>query len=243
MTERFAPLAADVRSFFALTYAHAQRRRRGPQHGDGVPSLLIPGLMAGDWTMARMAAHLESRGHPVIAARIGINVGCTLELVERLERRLLEAHREHGRPVAVVGWSRGGTLAKLLTLRAPERVASLITLASPNVDPRAVSHTVMRQVALLSWLHAMGARGVLGRDCLDGTCADTIIAELKRPFPAGIPYMSFFSRRDAVVDWRACCDPAAELIEVDDSHLGIGGDPVVLQAVGERLARIPAKAA
>jgi pimeloyl-ACP methyl ester carboxylesterase len=243
MTERLAPLVADVRSFFALTYAHAQRTRRGPQRGDGVPVLLIPGLMAGDWTMSRMAAHLERRGHPIIAARIGINVGCTLELVDRLEQRLRSARRRHARPLAVVGWSRGGTLAKLLTLRAPDQVASLITLASPNVDPRAVSHTVIRQVTVLSWLHALGARGVLGRDCLDGTCADTIIAELKRPFPAGIPYTSFYSRRDAVVDWRACCDPAAELIEVDDSHLGIGGDPFVLQAVGERLARIPAKAA
>lgn len=199
--------------------------------------LLIPGLMAGDWTMSVMARELARAGHPTERARIGINVGCTMQLVARLERRLIEASRRHGGRIAIVGWSRGGTLGKLVTMRRPEEVACLIALASPNVDPHAVSAAVVRQVRVLSWLHDAGARGVLGADCVRGECAASVVRELGERFPAGVPYTAFYSKRDAVVDWRACCDPAAELIEVDDSHLSIGTDPVVVAAVKERLAR------
>src|SRR4029077_8689713 len=42
-----------------------QRRLRKPATPSyRVPVLLIPGFMAGDWTMARLAHLLEQRGHP-----------------------------------------------------------------------------------------------------------------------------------------------------------------------------------
>jgi triacylglycerol lipase len=244
MTGRLAPFLTDARSLLALSAAHAQRAALRPsRRAAAAPVLLIPGLMAGDWTMSRMANYLEQRGHPALRARIGVNIGCTVDLVDRLEQRVRQAARIHGRPVAIVGWSRGGTLGKLVVLRCPDEVAMLITLASPNIDPHAVSRTVIRQVRVLSWLHAVGAPGVLGEDCISGECAATIVRELQRPFPPGVPYTAFYSKRDSVVDWRACCDPAAELIEVDDSHLSIGADPLVLHAIGERLARLTAIAA
>lgn len=193
--------------------------------------------------MSLLARELEELGHPIIRARIGVNVGCTVELVDRLEDRLLAASQRYGRRVAIVGWSRGGTLGKLVTLRRSEAVASLICLASPNVNPLAVSRKVERQIRLLSWLSAAGARGVLGADCLRGECAESVGRELAKPFPSGIPYTVFYSKRDDIVDWRACCDPAAELIEVSASHLGIGTHPTVIRTVTERLAAIVDRAA
>ena len=41
---------------------------------------------------------------------------------------------------------------------------------------------------------------------------------------------------DGVVDWRACLDPAAEKLEVDATHMGMGADPAVIDMVVERLA-------
>lgn len=234
-----APRTTEIRSVLTLVNAHARRttlRVRPVSHG--VPVLLIPGLMAGDWTMSLLATRLEQQGHPSIRARIGINIGCTRELVDRLEERLVAAARHHQSRVAIVGWSRGGCLAKIVTTRRPALVAGLTTLASPTVDPLDVSPQVERQIRVLSWLNAVGARGVLGADCLSGECAAAMTEELRRPFPAAVPFTAFYSKHDSVVHWRACCDPDAELVEVGGSHLGIGTDPAVISRVVDWIARL-----
>jgi triacylglycerol lipase len=217
-----------------------QRRLRKPTMPSyRVPVLLIPGFMAGDWTMARLAHLLEQRGHPTARARIGNNIGCTTDLVRRLEERLDEFSEQQHQRVAIVGWSRGGTLGKLLTLRRPGLVAGLITLASPNVNPLAVSRMVNAQINVLVRLHAAGARRFLSADCISGQCADDVRQMLLTEFPTGLPYVSFYSRTDAVVDWRACRDPdASELVEVRATHLQMGANPKVLAMVAERLAAV-----
>jgi hypothetical protein len=54
--------------------------------------------MAGDWTMRRMGRALRDDGHTTFAARIGFNIGCTTELMDRLEERLEAIRRVHGPP-------------------------------------------------------------------------------------------------------------------------------------------------
>jgi pimeloyl-ACP methyl ester carboxylesterase len=202
------------------------------------PVLLIPGLMAGDWAMRPLSQRLHSRGYVTYCAGIGLNVGCTSEMVDRLEQRLETIARQHESQVALVGHSRGGTLAKLLTLRRPELVAGLITLASPNVNPLAVSRMVDWQLRLLNRLRAAGLRRFLGADCLSGECADTVRQELERPFPSQVPYTMLYSRNDGVVDWQACCDPDAELVEMRGTHMQLAMRPVVLDRVADILDRI-----
>jgi len=244
MSDTRSSLLEDARSFFALVSAHARRAaRQSATRPDAVPVLLIPGLMAGDWTMSMLAGELERSGHPTVRAGIGINVGCTREMVTRLEERLIAASTTFGRRVAVVGWSRGGALGKLVAMRRPEAVSALIALASPNVDPLAVSPKVERQVRVLTWMHAMGASGVMSDDCVRGQCAHDMFSALSAPFPATIPYTAFYSRRDTIVDWRACCDPAAELVEVSASHLSIATNPVVIATMKARLAGVVSRAA
>ena len=236
--------ASEIRAVATLVSAHARRvAQRGVLVGDDVPVLLVPGLMAGDWVMSHIALQLEQRGHPTLRARIGVNIGCTRELVERLEARLDAAAGRCRRRVAIVGWSRGGCLAKIVALRRPALVASLTTLASPTVDPLAVSAKVERQIRVLAWMGSAGIPGVLGRDCLSGACADLMGAELRGTLPRDIPYTSFYSRDDGVVDWRACRDPGAELVEVSGSHLTVGTNPVVVEGIAERLRRLVPRAA
>jgi len=211
--------------------------------GGRPPVLLIPGLMAADWAMRPLAQLLHRRGYPTVPARIGFNVGCTTELVERLEARLATTRERHGRPAVVVGWSRGGTLGKIVTLRSPQLVAALITLGSPNVNPLAVSRTVMWQLGMLRRLNAYGLRRMLGDGYITGACADSVRSLLASPFPGHIPYIAFYSKQDSVVDWRACRDPDATLVEVRASHLQLGVDPRVLRHVVDRLDALQARAA
>ncbi len=207
------------------------------------PVLLVPGLMAGDWTMRALSQALRDQGHPTVAARIGFNVGCTSEMVDRIEERLRDSLSRHGRRAIVVGWSRGGTLGKLATLRSPHLVSALITLGSPNANPRAVSRVVMMQLRLLSRLNALGVRQTLGADCLEGECAGAMLALLSSPFPAHVPYISFYSKSDGVVDWRACRDADAECVEVNASHFQLGFDRQVMRQVVARIVELDTPAA
>jgi hypothetical protein len=51
-----------------------------------------------------------------------------------------------------------------------------------------------------------------------------------------VGFTSVFSRRDGIIDWRACLDPQARSVEVRTSHLGMAYDPVVLDVVTAALA-------
>jgi hypothetical protein len=62
------------------------------------------------------------------------------------------------------------------------------------------------------------------------------VAEFARSFPAELAYTSVYSRHDAIIDWRTCLDPAAELVEVSCTHTGMATDPRVQRIVLQRLA-------
>jgi triacylglycerol lipase len=214
---------------------------RGTSTSSRMPVLLIPGLMAGDWAMRPLRQHLRKQGFPTANAGIGLNIGCTTDLLTRLEARLDSVIREHGRRPAVVGHSRGGTLAKLLVMRRSRDVAGLVALAAPNADPLAVSRVVGLQLRMLNRLSAAGMRGLLGADCLTGECADSAWRELQRPFPSDLPYVLLYSKDDGVVDWQACCDPAAELVKLRGSHMQMAMSHDVRRIVAAALDRIESR--
>ncbi len=206
-----------------------------------VPVLLIPGFLSGDFALRPMSDALQLAGHWTTGSGITPNAGCTREMAAAVEERLVEVARARGHRVALVGWSRGGTLASMVARRRPGLVASLVTLATPILDPLAVNVTLTRQLQVLTRLRAIGVPGVLGQDCLSGDCALAVYEELQQDFPAGVPYLSVFSVSDGVVDWRACLDPAAEHLEVDAAHMAMGADPAVIEHVVARLAVVPAR--
>lgn len=223
---------------FATLARLAGRRVPPPVASDRVPVLLIPGFLTGDWSMTSLARALHRAAIPTFTSGIKVNVDCTTEPVDRLERRLEACVAEAGRPVAVLGWSRGGSLGRMLTARRPDLVAGLITLASPLRSQLAAAPSVLRQVDLLVRLNAAGRRRMLTEDCIRGQCADSMNELLRLPFPEQVPFTSIYSRRDGVVDWRASLDPAAEPVEVATSHNDMGSDPRVLAIVVQRLTRL-----
>ena len=135
-----------------------------------------------------------------------------------------------------MGWSRGGTLGKVVTVRRPDLVASLVTLGTPNTDPLAVNATLAAQLQVITRLSALGVPGLLGEDCISGDCAHEIKALLEQDVPDGIPYTALFSLDDGVIDWRACLDPQADTVEVGATHMSMGADPEVIEIVAGLLA-------
>jgi hypothetical protein len=81
---------------------------------------------------------------------------------------------------------------------------------------------------------------MLSRRCLDGACCAAFREGLEAEWPAAIPYVSIYSRRDGIVDWRACLDPAAQSVEVDASHFGMAAHAGTYEAIAQALRAVGA---
>lgn len=206
-----------------------------------VPVLTVPGFLTGDWSMIPLARRLRLAGHPTFTSGMVLNSGCTEMLVELLERRLEQVTEEAGRPVALVGQSRGGTLCRMLAVRRPELLAGVVTLASPLLHQLATTKALVTQVSLMAKLNVCAWPWLLTTDCLAGGCAERTSALLEAPWPAGLPFVSMYSRQDAVVDWRSCLDPAAEHVEVASTHNGMGTDSHVQRLLVAKLQTFSAQ--
>jgi pimeloyl-ACP methyl ester carboxylesterase len=218
------PVRGELRYWLELARLLVDRRFLSVKPaGDALPVLLIPGFMAGDASLTPLAGWLRRRGHTVRGSGMLINVGCAGRELARLEERL----HEFDGPVIVIGQSRGGTLARGLTAGHPEKVAGLVTLGSPVLDPLAVSPSVMRTVRSVARLGDLGMPGVFSSDCMDGACCVDFNGLIRASLGPDTPALSVYSRSDGIVDWRACLDPEARCVEVDGSHCGMAVNPAV----------------
>ena len=195
------------------------------------PVVLVPGFMAGDATLSSLAHALREQGHRTYRSRIHANVGCTLQSLALLESRVESIVARRGRKVRIVGHSLGGLLARGLAVRRPDLVSGIVTLGSPVLAPGAHHRSLTRSLEALVRLSRAGVPGLMALECVAGECARTSFDESRRPLPDGVAFTAIYSRRDGIVDWRACVDPLATPVEVRSSHLGLVVDPVAIRAV------------
>ncbi|NNE11830.1 MAG: hypothetical protein HKN41_06225, partial [Ilumatobacter sp.] len=62
--------------------------------------------------------------------------------------------------------------------------------------------------------------------------------DLDERSPITVPITAIFSRRDGVVDWRACADRysrSVRHVEVGSTHVGLGLDPDVWEITARAL--------
>ena len=121
-------------------------------------------------------------------------------------------------------------LARGLAVRRPDLVAGIVTLGSPMLAPAAHHASLTRSVEMLIRLGRAGIPGLMSEDCVAGACARASFDEARQPMPAGVGFTAIYSRRDGIVDWRACIDPLARAVEVTASHTGMAFDPRVADA-------------
>lgn len=226
-----------------LVWAVGERRARRStpyadrQGGRGDPVVLVPGFLAGDATLALMARALRNHGHRTYRSHIRANVGCTRVAAAELEARLESIAHPRDSRVQVVGHSLGGMLARGIAVRRPDLVAGIVTLGSPMLAPAAHHVSLTRSVDVLIRLSRAGVPGLMSDDCVAGACARESFDEARQPVPDGVGFTAIYSRRDGIVDWRACVDPLARAVEVSASHVGMALDPRVVVEVAAALAR------
>ena len=197
------------------TLVRHPRFRHPDQHaGRDRPVLLVPGFLAGDESLAVLAGWLRRSGFRPGGAGMRFNAGCFSAALDALEGRAEALRGTTGSRVAIIGQSHGGTLGRSLAARRPDLVAGVVAMGSPLIDPLAIHPVARFQVRFVGALGSLGAPGLFSRDCLEGECCAQVRRAAGRSFPAGVGFVSIYSRSDAIVDWRACLHPAAEHVEV-----------------------------
>ena len=220
-----------------------ERRGRGssysprPVPATGDPVVLVPGFLAGDATLCAMGRVLRRRGFRTYRSTIRANVGCTLNASALLESRLESIAIRRGSQVQVVGHSLGGMLARGLAARRSDLVSGVVTLGSPMLAPGAHHVLLSSAVEALVRLSQAGVPGLMSEDCVGGACARQGFAESRELLPSGVGFTAVYSKRDGIVDWRACLDPQATAVEVSASHIGMAVDPRVIDVVTDALRR------
>jgi len=206
-----------------------------PPSGNGRPAMLIPGFLAGDPSLSSMARWLKKGGWEVSRSGINWNVDCTQATVEAVEQRLEAAVAEAGEKALLVGQSRGGAMGKVIAVRRPDLVSTLVTLGSPLNDHFDFHPRVWFGIGVIGGLGELGFPGFLSRDCATGDCCSETRIAYSRPFPDEVRFISFYSRGDTIVRYQACLHNSAEQIEIGSSHLGMGFDSEVWVRMAELL--------
>jgi pimeloyl-ACP methyl ester carboxylesterase len=210
----------------------------GVADGRGCPVLVIPGFLAPDLAVKTLVGWLRRTGYHAAYPHIGPNMRCGEPTVRRLERRLETLAERQGERVVVIGHSRGGQFARVLGVRRPDLVRTVITLATPRMDVGTIHPLVYVSVRALSALRRFGVAGVMGPGCLSGACCEELRADAIAPLPVGVSLVCVVARLDGFVDRHACADTAAQtVVTVKASHIGTTLNPETYRAIAAALVR------
>jgi triacylglycerol lipase len=203
-------------------------RGRGVPHGDGRPVLLIPGFLSGDWSLRILQGWLDRIGYKTYLSGILFNIHHSERMLAGLRHRLVEVEAEAGSRVSLVGHSRGGLLAKVLSQRRPQSVEQVIAIAAPLADWTDLSVTthyavgVVRTANEIAFGRRLKPEGRFSHDLR---------------LPPAVPTTSIYTRSDDVVNFRSCLRPDIPAISVWGSHNGLVVNPEVYRMLGRLLAR------
>ena len=231
---REGSVVAEAGRYAVRSVAECRGRRSWPPARTTAasdPVVLVPGFLAGDGTLRFMARSLRREGFRTYRSHNRANVRCTLDAAAQLEGRLESIALRRGGRVQIVGHSLGGMLARGLAVRRPDLVSAVVTLGSPMLAPGAHHASLARSLDVLVRLSRAGVPGLMTADCIAGECARQSFEESRQPIPPTVAFTTIYSRRDGIVDWRACIDPLATAVEVNTSHVGMALDPRVIDQV------------
>jgi hypothetical protein len=191
--------------------------------GDGHAVLVLPGLLAGDFSTVPLRRFLRTLCYDARGWKLGINRGPRSGLREQLRKRLLYLADRHGRPVSLVGWSLGGDLRP--------RAGAGASGARPARDH--AGNPVSR--------HLGEPRGTPGTDPAGRTSAPRGARAAGRPPPSAARaehlHLQSDRRHRGLAELREQPGPQRESIEVECSHTGMGFHPDVLKVIADRLAQ------
>lgn len=229
---------AETRAWLELARLPADPvfRGRSVPRGDGRPVVLVPGFLAGDQTLAVLAAWLRVVGYaPHICGFIS-NADCSDRAFERVARKAEALHDGSGRRVAIVGHSRGGHVAKALGAARPDLVSHAISMGADLQHQLGISTPTLLAVGATRCT-LLATRRAREPECLTADCSCTFTHSFYGRFPTDrVRLTSIYTKGDGVVRWQRCIVPDADCVEVTGSHVGLVVNRAAYRAIALALA-------
>jgi pimeloyl-ACP methyl ester carboxylesterase len=213
--------------------ALARPAENGLPRGDGSGVLLIPGFWGEDTSLSILRHDLMRLGYDVRTWGLGLNNRCGNETVELLLERARRFRARHGRPLAVIGHSRGGLMAREVARRAPEVADLVIALGTPIAGGRLDDQPLPLRAMIQVSRTLFSTRP----ECFSERCDCEYVTGIGSSMPPGVAAYSLWTRDDGVVVPEDCVMPGEENIEVSGTHIGMVANRDVLKAIAEILAR------
>jgi pimeloyl-ACP methyl ester carboxylesterase len=197
----------------------------GAARGDGRHVVVLPGLFGNDWYLYPLRSWLARIGFRPVRSSLAINAGCPERLTRQVEREIANRLEARPGPVALIGHSRGGILARAIAARLQDQASHLILLGSPvgaierstgwpNAAGGNPAHESVAQAS-------NRARSLLDPDCDVPQCGCPFPEDLRRPLSEKTALVSIYSANDPVVPAWSCPIPGARNVEVSGTHTGL----------------------
>jgi pimeloyl-ACP methyl ester carboxylesterase len=199
----FPGLGVDGRFFSPMNKHLAQHGHRVFDWGLGVNDAGFYRDFSQDDITIDWQPDVGTRGRPLHKNELGVAYLCSQSV--KNARTLSE---KLAKPIALIGWSLGGFIAREVARELPEHVSQVITFGSPVVGgPKytALAWRFRRFGVDVEWI------------------AKEIIKLNKTPISQ--PITAIYSKNDGIVHWSASIDsvnPNVTHVEVSVCHLGMG---------------------
>jgi pimeloyl-ACP methyl ester carboxylesterase len=157
--------------------------------GDGGAVLVLPGILRGDAQTARFRNCLQMLGYQPFGWELGVNAGPSQRTLIELGNRVSGLAQQHGR-IRVVGFSMGGLFARWAAQSRSQSISHVVTICAPFRDPVGSAWLPLRPFLPL-WPE------------LDLSGLSFMIRQ-----PPSQPWGALYSKRDGLLAWQSCMDPA-----------------------------------
>ena len=187
---------------------------------------MLPGFSASDTSTIPLRRFLTRQGYDVHGWGPGRNSGNVYQDLSRITEQVQQLWEQTGTPVALVGWSLGGLIARGVARDNPEAVRQVVTMGSPVVGGA-------KYTSFAPLFEKLG----LDMDKLEERIA------AREQTPITVPVTSIYGKQDGIVGWQACIDrlnTQVEHIEVCSTHLGLVLSPDVFRIIAGKLSEATA---
>jgi pimeloyl-ACP methyl ester carboxylesterase len=243
LTQRQAWLGLESLAFaeFAQLMADPVFYGIGVPRGDGRLVLVLPGMFANDLYLEPLRFWLRRIGYRPVPSTIWMNAGCGERLAQVAEDALDRRLKYETPPVALIGHSGGGILAKAIASRLAQPPSHLILLASP-VGAFVRNRWASMREAPAGMPRILAEAGYRARNMLDPGCA---APDCNCPFFGALSsstsrvtrVTSIYTPDDPIVPNGSCQLPGARNIEVSGTHSGLAFNRDVYRLLADELAR------
>lgn len=213
-------------------------RGEGVPHGhERRPVVVMPGFLAGDYSLGVLGAWLWRIGYRPHICGFVSNTDCSDRATDRVARRVTALYERDGIRVAMIGHSRGGHYARAVAARMPERVSHAISLGADLRE--LVEISVPTRVAVSGVRRGLQITGRSRADrCVSLQCDCPFTSDYTREFPSHLVRLtSIYTRDDGVVRWQNQIVPEAECVEVSGTHVGLIFNREAYRAIARALAQ------